>query len=149
MVLAFVLGINLAMPSVVALEQDARCGMVEHVHRDECYLNNVLICGERAHTHGENCYLLRLEDNDINRILSEIEADEEKSLEHVITNVVYKASYLELVNEGILPAPTPTPTPTPTPLIELLPEGSSLETLTATNACVAALNDSKRFACGT
>lgn len=142
MVLAFVLGINLAMPSVVALEQDARCGMVEHVHRDECYLNNVLICGERAHTHGENCYLLRLEDNDINRILSEIEADEEKSLEHVITNVVYKASYLELVNEGILPAPTPTPTPTPTPLIELLPEGSSLETLTATNASVAALNDS-------
>ena len=116
--------------------------MVEHVHRDECYLNNVLICGEKAHTHGENCYLLRLEDNDINRILSEIEADEEKSLEHVITNVVYKASYLELVNEGILPAPTPTPTPTPTPLIELLPEGSSLETLTATNASVAALNDS-------
>lgn len=142
MVLAFVLGINLAMPSVVALEQDARCGMVEHVHRDECYLNNVLICGEKAHTHGENCYLLRLEDNDINRILSEIEADEEKSLEHVITNVVYKASYLELVKEGVLPAPTPTPTPTPTPLIELLPEGSSLETLTATNASVAALNDS-------
>lgn len=142
MVLAFVLGINLTMPSVVALEQDARCGLVEHIHRDECYINNVLICGEKAHTHGGNCYLLRLEDNDINRILSEIEADEEKSLEHVITNVVYKASYLELVNEGVLPAPTPTPTPTPTPLIELLPEGSSLETLTATNASVAALNDS-------
>lgn len=142
LMLAFFIGLGLTMPSVVALEQDARCGITEHVHRDECYLNNVLICGQKAHTHGENCYLLRLEDNDINRLLSEIEVDEEKSLEHVITNVVYKASYLELVSEGLLPAPTPTPTPTPTPLLALLPAGSSLDSLTATNEGVANLNRS-------
>lgn len=142
LMLAFFIGLGITMPSVVALEQDARCGITEHVHKHDCYLNNVLICGEKAHTHGENCYLLRLEDNDINRLLSEIEADEEKSLEHVITNVVYEASYLELVSEGLLPAPTPTPTPTPTPLLELLPVGSSLDSLTATNEGVANLNRS-------
>lgn len=142
LVATFFIGLGITMPSVVALEQDARCGITEHVHRDDCYLNNVLICGEKAHTHGENCYLLRLEDNDINRLLSEIEADEEKSLEHVITNVVYEASYLELVSEGLLPAPTPTPTPTPTPLLSLLPAGSSLDSLTATNEGVANLNRS-------
>ena len=45
----------------VALEQEARCGQVEHVHTRECYWEEILACSQKAHVHDENCYILRLE----------------------------------------------------------------------------------------
>lgn len=84
----FTSGTGFSVPSAVALEQDARCGRVEHIHSDNCYSGNLLVCGEEAHIHSGDCYLLKIEDNDINRLLSAIEADEEKSLEHLMDGIV-------------------------------------------------------------
>lgn len=70
--------------SAVALEQDVRCGMEEHVHSDDCYDGDFLVCGKTAHTHDGNCYLVLLQDNDINSVLSMISQNEERSLEYAI-----------------------------------------------------------------
>ena len=78
--------------TTLALEQDVRCGYTEHIHTAECYIGDVLICGQKAHTHSENCYLVRLADNDINKLLAMIGHTEEKSLTGVITSTVEQAA---------------------------------------------------------
>ncbi len=55
-------GFFAAQEDSIALEQLPRCGMVEHIHSEECYLEDFIVCGEKNHVHGENCYLLRLSD---------------------------------------------------------------------------------------
>ena len=70
--------------STVALEQEARCGFVEHVHSGDCYYGEILRCKQKAHSHTQNCYLLRLEYNDINWLLHTMETSSDKSLESVI-----------------------------------------------------------------
>ncbi len=92
-----VFGMQKGFSSALALEQQVRCGMEEHLHTDECYINHVLVCGQKAHTHSEDCYLLLLEDNDINMLLSEMENSDERSLESLITGVVDEAIQLNQV----------------------------------------------------
>lgn len=75
----------------VALDQEVRCGMAEHLHSQDCYIGEVLICGQKAHTHSENCYLLLLQNNDINWLLATVDKTEDKSLETVINTVVIQA----------------------------------------------------------
>ena len=77
LVLAVIL--TLSMPgrenlTAVALEQEVRCGQVEHTHTQECYMNDILLCKHKAHIHSEDCYLLRLEDNDINWLLLTVDS---------------------------------------------------------------------------
>ena len=75
----------------VALEQELRCGIVEHTHTDACYEGDFLICEEPAHAHDGNCYIVLLGDNDINDILTLVENNSDRSLEYVITDVVSDA----------------------------------------------------------
>jgi LPXTG-motif cell wall-anchored protein len=90
--------------SALALEQQVRCGMEEHIHTDECYINHVLVCGQKAHTHSGDCYLLLLEQNDVNMLLSEMENSEDKSLESLLTGTVNEAIQLnQLVSAEPLP----------------------------------------------
>jgi len=85
--------------SALALEQEARCGQAEHVHTEACYYRDMLICGKKAHSHSQNCYLVLLSDNDINWLLTTMEATEEKSLESVIDSVMVQALTL---NESLI-----------------------------------------------
>ena len=71
--------------SAVALEQAPRCGLAEHVHTADCYINDVLVCGQKAHTHSQDCYAVLLRDNDINTLLTRIDETPDKSLEAVIS----------------------------------------------------------------
>ena len=120
------------LPAALALEQETRCQMEEHVHTDECYVDNVLVCAKKAHTHSESCYLVLLKDNDINTLLTAVDASEDNSLEGVIQNTLTQALAAEGVTtdgnedlsfvggiEEVVPSATPTPdttqTPTPTP----------------------------------
>ncbi len=77
--------------SAVALEQDAMCGIEQHVHTDECYDGDILICDVEEHVHDENCYIVLLDDNDINDLLVEIDQNTDKSLNSVIDDTVSKA----------------------------------------------------------
>lgn len=77
--------------SALALEQEVRCGITEHVHTEDCYLDDILICREKAHTHSENCYLVLLEDNDINTLLTQVDESADKNLETMIARVVNDA----------------------------------------------------------
>ena len=77
--------------SALALEQEVRCGITEHVHTEDCYLDDILICREKAHTHSENCYLVLLEDNDINTLLTQVDESADKNLETMIAQVVNDA----------------------------------------------------------
>ena len=81
---------SLFLPAL-ALEQQARCGIPEHVHTEDCYLDDILICREKAHTHSENCYLVLLEDNDINTLLTQVDESADKNLETMIAQVVNDA----------------------------------------------------------
>ena len=81
-------GIRNGFASVLALEQEARCGAQEHVHTVQCYDKNELICPLSEHTHSDNCYLVLLEDNDINHVLSQVDQDQQNNLENVIHSVV-------------------------------------------------------------
>jgi len=65
-----------------------RCGAQEHVHETQCYEGDALRCGISAHTHSSNCYLVLLKDNDINRLLSQVDGDRDKSLESLIGEAV-------------------------------------------------------------
>ena len=85
-------GASSAFTSSLALEQEARCGMEEHVHTEECYMDDILICGKKMHTHTESCYLVLLKDNNINTLLSKVDQSEDKSLESVIWNTVANAA---------------------------------------------------------
>ena len=68
----------------VALEQDVRCGIEEHLHGTSCYQDNRLVCSLEEHTHTGNCYLVLLQDNDINDLLTQMDEQEDKSLEGLI-----------------------------------------------------------------
>lgn len=75
----------------IALEQELRCGMVEHVHTDDCYNEDFLICEKTAHTHDGNCYIVLLKENDINGILTLLSNTSQHSLENAITDVMSTA----------------------------------------------------------
>lgn len=90
-VISFVIVFCLSITPAVALEQELRCGMEEHVHQDQCYDGDFLVCTKQAHTHNGNCYIVLLNENDINEILSLVEESETQSLETVITDVVTTA----------------------------------------------------------
>lgn len=74
--------------STVALEQELRCGMTEHVHINECYEGDFLVCEQRAHSHNANCYILLLNQNDINNILTMLDEGEKRSLEEHISDTL-------------------------------------------------------------
>ncbi|MBR4861382.1 MAG: hypothetical protein IKU09_04200, partial [Firmicutes bacterium] len=99
-----VFGMQKGYSSALALEQQVRCGMEEHIHTDECYINHVLVCGQKAHTHSGDCYLLLLEQNDVNLLLSEMENSDDKSLESLLTGTVNEAIQL---NQLVSPDPLP------------------------------------------
>lgn len=101
-----------AVTPALALEQRPWCGAQEHVHTEECYLGDVLICGRKAHTHSEACYPVRLEDNDLNTLLTRIDSTADKSLETLIRAALISAG-LESGDSAGDPAETPSPTPTP------------------------------------
>lgn len=90
-VISFVIMFCLSITPAVALEQELRCGMEEHVHQDQCYDGDILVCTKQAHTHNGNCYIVLLNENDINEVLSLVEESETQSLETVITDVVTTA----------------------------------------------------------
>lgn len=75
----------------LALEQQARCGIEEHVHTENCYENGKFVCYKTVHTHTENCYLVLLKDNDINTLLTQVEQQPDNALETVIGQSVDNA----------------------------------------------------------
>lgn len=75
----------------LALEQDARCGIEEHLHTQDCQQDGKLVCSQRAHTHTENCYLILLKDNDINALLVEVDRQKDNNLETMIGQTVDNA----------------------------------------------------------
>lgn len=77
-------GVRAGVFSSVALEQEPRCGLSEHTHTDECYVDELLHCGQKAHSHNGNCYVVLLKDNNINRLLTMMEQTESRSLEGII-----------------------------------------------------------------
>ena len=106
-----VFGATSSVVDILAMEQEARCGQEEHVHSSQCYLDKVLVCGTSAHVHSEDCYLLRLKDNNINVLLNQVAAAEDRNLETVLMvatneNGVQTASLNEesvplVLNEGL------------------------------------------------
>jgi|GEM_PF-2474657 len=86
-VLLFCLNITKA----VALEQEIRCDIEEHIHMDNCYDGDFLICKKPAHSHDGNCYIVLLNENDINGILTLLSGSETRSLEYVITDTMSSA----------------------------------------------------------
>lgn len=112
--------------SVVALEQSARCGAVEHVHTAACYEGAFTVCGKTAHTHNRNCYLVLLKDNDINILLSQVDADQDHSLEQLIYQTVDTA--LQYNTDLIVQTEAPSrPEPQPQQRPQL--SASTMETL--------------------
>lgn len=75
----------------VALEQEIRCDIEEHIHMDCCYNGDFLICKKPAHSHDGNCYIVLLNQNDINGILTLLSSNETRSLEYVITDTMSSA----------------------------------------------------------
>lgn len=84
----------LNLMSAVALEQELRCGIEEHVHTDDCYEGDFQICKKPTHTHDGNCYIVLLHENDINGILSMLDDSESRSLENVISDTMSSAFHL-------------------------------------------------------
>ncbi len=75
----------------VALEQEIRCGVEEHIHTDSCYNGDFLECEKVAHAHDGNCYIVLLKENDINEILTLLTNSSNRSLEYVITDTMSSA----------------------------------------------------------
>ena len=73
-----------SVTEALALEQQPRCGMTEHLHTESCYINDVLVCRQKAHTHSDSCYPLLLADNDINQLLTQIASTRDRSLESLL-----------------------------------------------------------------
>ncbi len=97
-VLGIVLGISVMVvlfltntTHSVALEQKIRCGMEEHAHADKCYSGDVLTCTVPEHYHDKNCYLVLSDENDVNSVISEMDEDNESSLDDFIDDVVNSA----------------------------------------------------------
>lgn len=78
----------------IALEQQVRCGLQEHTHTPDCYLDGVLLCKQKVHIHSENCYLVLLQDNDVNWLLETMEETPDKSLDGVIDSAMGQALVL-------------------------------------------------------
>lgn len=107
----------------LALDQRARCGMQEHTHTADCYLDGVMLCKQKAHIHNNNCYLVLLQDNDINSLLDKVLTTEDRSLEGVLNSAVGQALVL---NDSFTDDSPP---------ITLTPEGiSSLNSTITENA---------------
>lgn len=98
------LNVQAAVLSSVALEQQVRCGLEEHIHTQECYLDELLVCTKKAHTHSENCYLLLLGENNVNALLGSIETAEDNSLDTLIADVVNDAILYEDSALSVVPA---------------------------------------------
>jgi len=81
----------LNMHHAVALEQEIRCGIEEHIHTDSCYEGDFLVCEKPAHVHDGNCYIVLLKENDINKILSLLGNNDNHSLEQVIDQTMISA----------------------------------------------------------
>ena len=113
-----IFGIREMMVSSVALEQEVRCGIEAHAHSGECYEGHRRVCGKEEHHHSRNCYLVLLEENDINRLLVQMSARTDNSLEGVISQTVDNA----LVYNVNLTSP--------------LAEGTTLEDVAALNRTV-------------
>lgn len=90
-VVACVLVFWLNIKPSVALEQELRCGIEEHIHTDNCYEGDFLVCEKLSHSHDGNCYIVLLKDNNINEILRLINENETHSLEYMITDVMSTA----------------------------------------------------------
>ena len=110
----------------VALEQYARCGMTEHIHDEQCYSDNHLICFETEHSHSENCYLVLLSDNNINDLINNVDEQDDNSLESLIQTtsassasetsqqlVLNEDIYTESTSGDLIGAVLPAPKPTP------------------------------------
>ncbi len=95
----FVLNMFIHIMPTVALEQEARCGITEHIHTDLCFNNDILVCDKTAHVHDTNCYIVLLGENDINDLLTEIDNSDERSLESVIDSTVSNAMLTMKVDE--------------------------------------------------
>ena len=54
-VVVFCVVYALALPAIT-LEGKTICGMEEHTHTEECYLDDKLICDKEEHQHTEDCY---------------------------------------------------------------------------------------------
>lgn len=91
-VVFFAVVFTLSITPAIALEQELRCGMEEHVHDDSCYDGDFLVCTTPGHTHNGNCYILLLNENDINGVMTIVEDDADQSLESVISNVMTTAA---------------------------------------------------------
>ncbi len=104
LVLTVVTVAGLTAESALAMEQQVRCGLTEHTHTDECYLDGILLCQQKAHLHTENCYLVLLEDNDVNALMQTVEQSDSKSLEGVLDSAMGQALVL---NEDLAAAPSP------------------------------------------
>ena len=99
LVLLAVQGCGKLYEPAMALEQVARCGETEHVHNEDCYMDELLICGMRAHTHSENCYIFRVDENDLNAILTDMGEKKIYSLEeymaHTLSSVYGEGASLD------------------------------------------------------
>jgi len=86
-VLLFCLNIT----STIALDQELRCGIEEHIHTDDCYDGDFQVCKKTAHSHNGNCYIVLLNENNINEIITLLSIGETRSLEHMITDTMTSA----------------------------------------------------------
>jgi len=86
--------VGFTMGNTVALDQQVRCGLPEHTHTEDCYLDGVLLCKLKGHTHSSNCYLVLLEDNDINWLLQTMSSNGNMSLEGVLDSAMGQALVL-------------------------------------------------------
>ncbi len=91
LVLAVMTITGLDVKTAIAMDQQVRCGLSEHVHTDACYLDGLLLCRQKAHTHTENCYLVLLGDNDVNALLQAIQLNGSRSLEGVLHSTMGQA----------------------------------------------------------
>ncbi len=85
-------GVRGAFAASLAMEQTAQCGLEEHIHDTACYDAKGLACTQTVHAHTENCYLVRLSDNDINGLLTQVDEQESNSLQQLIDDTVSQAS---------------------------------------------------------
>lgn len=92
--------------SALALEQDVRCGMEEHVHSESCYIDDVLVCGQKMHAHSQKCYLVRLEDNDVNQLVETVGSTDDMSLESVIASPLVRTLSLNESFDGTVVLPS-------------------------------------------
>lgn len=87
-IIVAMIGIFNVVLSAVALEQEAKCDVEQHIHTDSCYNGDLVVCNKEAHVHDSNCYIVLLNENDINNLLVEIDDSDDKSLDSVLDDVI-------------------------------------------------------------